>query len=72
MKAYYLTFAIRYCVQTRALCVVDGVRDGLRAHTNIHLRGPLVRHLLPAQVQVHDWPRQDGHHYHLAAGFGFR
>ncbi|KAK3926506.1 Orexin receptor type 2 [Frankliniella fusca] len=45
----------------------DRVRDGVRAHAHLHLRGPLVRHLLPTQVQVNDEQGQEGHHIHLAA-----
>ena len=53
-------------------CVPDGVRRHFRADTHFHLCGPLVRHLLPAQVQVYNRSGEDRHHYHLDAGIGCR
>ena len=51
----------------RAAAVADGVRDGVGAHADLHIRGQMVRHLLPPQVQVDHQPGQEGHHPHLDA-----
>ena len=45
--------------------VADGERVGVGAHAHVHLGGPLVRHLPPAQVPVDHRPSQDRHRRHL-------
>lgn len=35
--------------------VADRLGGSVSAHAYVHISGPLVCHLLPAQVQVNDW-----------------
>ena len=60
----------RWLTLLSSCCVPDSVRRHISVDSHLHLRGPLVRHLLPAEVQVYYRPGEDRHHCHLAAGVG--
>ena len=61
------------CMLISFLSVVAvSISDGVGADADVHLCGPLVRHLLPAQVQVHHGTRQDRHSDHMGVGSYFQ
>lgn len=52
--------------------VLDSIGECERFDADFHIDRPVVRHMLPAAVQVNDWPSKDSYYNHLVDSAAFR
>lgn len=47
------------------IAVSDSVGERERLDADFHIDRPVVRHMLPIELQVYHGPCENGYHYHL-------